>query len=128
MVRSRVIAVSLVCLLLAPVLSSALLAADRAVVRVVVVKTDDAAAYVSEVEKGRALLKRLGTSGVIRVWRARFAGDNTGSVVVAIEYASLAAFAKDDATVSANAEFQTWIKGLDKLRTVVSDSIFEELK
>jgi hypothetical protein len=128
MLKPKVFAVILVCLLLSPILSPPALAADRAVVRVVVVQTDDTATYVREIEKGRAILKRLGTAGTIRVWRARFAGDQTNSVVVAIEYPSLAAFAKDDAAVAADAEYQTWIKGLDRIRKVVADSIYEEMR
>ena len=31
--------------------------------------------------------------------------------------------AKDETTVEANPEYQTWFKGLDKLRTIVSDSL-----
>ena len=103
------------------------LAADT-VARVVVVQTDDVAAYVKEIDKGRAMLKRLGSSGVLRVWQARFAGDATGSIVVAIEHPSLAALAADDAKMAADAEFQAWLKNLGKIRKVVSDSIYTELK
>jgi hypothetical protein len=38
------------------------------------------------------------------------------------------AMAKDEQTVEADADYQTWFKGLDKLRTIVSDSIYNELK
>jgi hypothetical protein len=115
---------------LALVLSAAtpLFAADTVVLRVLVVKTDDPGAYVKEIEKGKALMKRLGASAVIRVWRARFAGDDAGSTVVSIEYPSLAVMAKDEASVEASTEYQTWFKGLDKLRTIVSDSLYAEVK
>ena len=36
--------------------------------------------------------------------------------------------AKDEATVDASTEYQTWFKGLDKLRTILSDSLYTELK
>ena len=115
---------------LALVLSAAtpLFAADTVVLRVLVVKTDDPGAYLKELDKGKALMKKLGASAVIRVWRARFAGDNAGSTVVSVEYPSLAVMAKDEATVDASPEYQTWFKGLDKLRTVVSDSLYTEMK
>jgi hypothetical protein len=108
--------------------STAAFGAEAAVLRVVVVETGDADAYVKQIEQGKALLKRLDSSGVIRVWRARFAGPNAGNVVVSVEYPSIAAFAKDDSKIAADSEYQAWLKGLDKLRKVVSDSLYGELK
>jgi len=108
--------------------SAPLLAADATVLRVVVVNTDNPDAYLKEVEKGRAHNKRLEGSSQIRVWRARFAGEEAGTIVVSIEYPSLAALAKDDAKSAADAEFQAWLKGLDKVRKIVSDSLYTELK
>jgi hypothetical protein len=48
--------------------------------------------------------------------------------VVSAEYPSLADYASDNAKLGANAEFQTWLKGLDKIRKIVSDSLYDELK
>jgi hypothetical protein len=120
--------VLLFCLALILPMATTVFAADQVTLRVAVIKTDNADAYVKELAKGQALLKKLGSSAIIRVWRARFAGDNAGSIVVSVEYPSLMAMAKDEATVEANADYQTWIKGLDKLRTIVSDSLYNELK
>ena len=108
--------------------SPALVGADSVVLRVVVVQTDNVEGYVKDIEKGRAVMKRLESSGVIRVWRARFAGENAGAVTVSVEYPSMAAFAKDDAKVAGDGEYQAWLKGLDKVRKVVSDSLYTELK
>jgi hypothetical protein len=126
MIRSKWIPGLLVLALL--LCSPALFGADSPVLRVVVVQTDNADGYVKEIEKGKAVLKRLESSGVIRVWRAKFAGPNAGSVVVSLEYPSMAAFAKDDAKIAADAEYQAWLKGLDKFRKIVSDSLYGELK
>ena len=120
--------VLLFCLALILPVATTVFAADQVTLRVATVKTDNADAYVKELAKGQALMKKLGSSAIIRVWRARFAGDNAGSIVVSVEYPSLMAMAKDEAMVEANAEYQTWFKGLDKLRTIVSDSIYNELK
>jgi hypothetical protein len=125
--RFKVVALLLVSALLVPV-SATLSAAERVALRVVVVKTDNPDAYVKEIEKGKALLKRIGSGVQLRVWRAQFAGENAGAIVVAAEYPNLAALAKDYAAVSADAEYQAWLKGLDKIRTIVSDSLYEELK
>lgn len=108
-------------------MSATSLAADPTVLRIVAVETRDAEAYLREIEKGRAHLKRLGSPGTIRVWRARFAGAQTGTVVVSIEYPSIAALASDDEKGASDAEFQAWLKGLDKVRKVVSDSLYQEL-
>jgi len=120
--------VLLFCLALILPMATTLFAADQVTLRVATVKTDDADAYVKELAKGQALMKKLGSSAIIRVWRARFAGDNAGAIVVAIEYPSLATMAKDEATVAADADYQTWFKGLDKMRTIVSDSLYSEMK
>jgi hypothetical protein len=101
--------------------------AQATVLRVVVVDTHDVAAYAAEIRKGQAILKRMGSAVHIRVWRARFAGDKTGSVVVALEYPSMIVLAQDEAKAYADLEYTAWLKGLDKLRKVVSDSTYDEL-
>lgn len=103
-------------------------AAQAVVLRVVNVETDDVVAYVKQIEQGQVLLKKLGSNAIIRVWRARFAGPETGSVVVSIEYADLQTFAAEDKKVAADADYQAWLKGLAKMRKVVSDSLYEEQK
>lgn len=101
--------------------------AEAVVLRVVVVETADAAAYAQEVVKVRPILKRLGSAAEVRVWRARFAGPETGTVVVSVEYADLATLAKDEAAAMADPEYRTWLAGLAKMRKVLSDSTYDEL-
>ena len=120
----RRIAIALL-LLLAPPL---ILGAEATVLRVVVVATDGVDAYVKEIERGKAMLKRLESPATIRVFRARFAGSEAGTVVVSVEFPSLTALAASDAKAAADTEYQTWLKGLDKIRKVVSDSLYDELK
>lgn len=103
-------------------------AANPTVVRVVVVETDNLSAYLKELERGKAMLKRLGSPAEIRVFQARFAGPDAGAVVVTVEFPSLAALVESDAKVEADAEYTAWIKGLDKLRKIVSDSLYTELE
>ena len=119
-------ALTLVALLLACCLSAA--PARAAEMRVIVVQTDNLEGYLKEVSHGQAILQRLDASATLRVWRARFAGPNAGTVVVTIEYADLTTYAADDKKTSADAEFKTWIKGLDKYRKITSDSLYDELK
>ena len=102
-------------------------AAEPATLRVVVVQPTDVDAYVKAIEQGRALLKSKGSQGTMRVWRARFAGPDAGAVVVSIEFPNLEALAKDDARFATDPELKSWLQGLDKLRKIVSDSVYNEL-
>ncbi|HEY1252377.1 MAG TPA: hypothetical protein VGH97_14440 [Thermoanaerobaculia bacterium] len=103
-------------------------AADHTVLRVLVVKSESPDAYLKEIDRGRELLKKLGVTATIRVWRARFAGEQAGSIVVSVEYPSMASMAKDEAAIESNPEYVAWYRSLDKLRTVVSDSLYTEMK
>ena len=47
-------------------------------------------------------------------------------MVVSIEYPNMAAFADAVAKTNASSEYQAWLKGLDKVRKIVSDSIYTE--
>jgi hypothetical protein len=120
------IVMAVVVLLTVAGLSSAAFAQKATVLRVVVVKTDDPAAYAQELEKGKQIMKSLGIQGQTRVWQARFAGPDAGMVVATIEYPNMAAFADAAAKTNASSDYQTWIKGLDKIRKIVSDSLYTE--
>lgn len=102
-------------------------AAEAAILRVVVVEPSDTAAYLKAVEQGKALFKSKGNPGIIRAWRARFAGQDAGAVVVSVEYANLETLAKEEARLQTDPEMRAWLQSLDKLRKVVSDSIYEEM-
>ncbi len=65
------------------VASTPAIAADT-VLRVVVVQTDDVAGYIEQVERGKAILKKADSRGVVRIWRADLAGSDTGSIVVVV--------------------------------------------
>jgi hypothetical protein len=123
---TRSVVMAGVILLVVCLASSAAFAQKATVLRVVVVKTEDPAAYTAEIEKGRQLMKSLGIQGQTRVWQARFAGPEAGMVVATIEYPSMAAFADAVAKTNASSEYQAWIKGLDKVRKIVSDSLYSE--
>ncbi len=82
----------------------------------------------AELAKIRATLTRLGGTSTMRTWRARFAGPNAGAIVVSIEYPDMATFAAEDAKVQADAGYRSLLKGLDRIRTITSDSLYEEAK
>ena len=121
--KSTAIAVAL---LIVAALSSAAFAQKTTVLRVVVVKTDDPVAYAQELEKGKVVMKSLGIQAQTRVWQARFAGPDTGMVVATIEYPNMAAFSEAVAKTNASSDYQAWLKGLDKIRKIVSDSLYTE--
>ncbi len=102
-------------------------AANSAWLRVINVKTDNVAAYTAELDKGRAMFKRLGVNVQLHIWRATYAGPNTGSIVVSQEYPSWQAFVDAQAKTTADPQFSAWLAGLDKIRTITSDSIYREL-
>jgi hypothetical protein len=119
-------AMAVVALLFVCAASSAAFAQKATVVRVVVVKTDNPAAYAQEIEKGRQVMKGLGVQATTRVFQARFAGPEAGAVVVSIEYPSMDAFADAYKKTSASSDYQNWLKDLDKVRKIVSDSLYTE--
>ena len=102
--------------------------AEATVLRVVVVETNDVAAYMGQLNTLRANLQRLGSKSTVRAWRARFAGPNAGSIVVAVEYADMATFAAEDSIIAKDAEYQATLKTMSQMRKIVSDSLYEELK
>jgi hypothetical protein len=110
-------------------ISTPLIAQDATVLRVIVVETDNPAAYAKEVqETGQAHLRRLGIRGNVRMWRAKYAGGDSGRMIVSIEYPNLVALAEDDRKIAADPAMRTWIKDLDKIRKIVSDSLYTEAK
>ena len=47
---------------------------------------------------------------------------------VSVEYPNLEALAKDTALMRSDADLRAWLEGLGKIRKIVSDSIYEEIK
>jgi hypothetical protein len=102
--------------------------AEAATLRVLVVETPDVSAYVKSLQDGQALLKSKGSPGQIRAWVARYAGENAGKIIVSVEYPNIEALAKDDMLLRSDAQLRGWQQTLAKMRKIVSDSIYEELK
>lgn len=116
--------------LVAVMVASSFLApvARATVLRVVTVQPENVSAYVKELERGQAIIKKAGGSAILRIWRARYAGADAGTVVVSLEYPDLVTFANDDRKFETDADYQAWFKGLVKMRKLVSDSLYDELK
>jgi hypothetical protein len=102
-------------------------AADTAVSRVIVVQTADVSGYVHEVETLQALLKKAGVPATLRVWRASYAGSDTGSIVVTVEVPNLAGIAKIEDSLKSNPDLAAEMKKINGMRKIVSDSLFDLL-
>jgi hypothetical protein len=64
----------------------------------------------------------------MRAWRATFAGDATGAVIVGLEYpGSLADFATAWQKIQEDKSVSKWLSGLSGLRRIVSDSLYNEI-
>ena len=92
-----------------------------------VVKTDNPAAYAQALEEGKEIMKKAGVAANTRVYQASYAGPDAGAVIAAIEYPSMVALAEAETKLRADKDYVAWIKGLNKIRTIVSDSIYREL-
>ena len=110
------------------VVPATVLADGHTTLRVVAVSTDDVDDYVEELKKGKAMMSKIAPKMEMRAWQATFAGEETGSVIVALEYpGSLAAFASAWEKTLADKKMAAWLAGLGDVRELVSDSIYREL-
>ncbi len=107
--------------------SLAAVAADSTVLRVLAVQTNDVPGYTHEVETLQALYKKAGQPVTLRVWRATFAGADTGTIVVTAEMPNLAALAKMSDSMRSNPEINAEMNKIGGMRKIVSDSLYELL-
>jgi hypothetical protein len=109
------------------IVSLSAVAADTAVSRVIVVQTADVPGYVHEVETLQALLKKANVPATLRVWRASYAGSDTGSIVVTVEVPNLAGIAKIEDSLRTNPDLAAEMKKISGMRKIVSDSLYDLL-
>jgi hypothetical protein len=95
--------------------------------RVIIVQPTDLNAYLHEIDTLRSQFKKAGVAVTLRVWRARFAAAETGTVVVTVEMADLATLARVDALQASSADISATMGRIGKLRKIVSDSLYEGL-
>jgi hypothetical protein len=98
------------------------------VLRVIVVQTNDLKTYRHEVETLQTDFNKAGLSVKLRVWRATYAGPDTGTIVVSVEVPDLATLAKvEQAASQPNSSIGAPMHRIEGIRKIVSDSIYEEL-
>jgi hypothetical protein len=103
------------------------LAASPTTLRVIVVQTADVPAYVHEINTLQAIFKKIGQQVTLRVWRATYAGPETGAVAVTVEVPNFMALAKLNETLQSNPEVAAEMKKIGGMRKIVSDSLYDQL-
>ena len=96
--------------------------------RVIAVQTSDIKTYRHEVEILQDQFKKEGLPVTLRVWRATYAGPDTGTIIVTVEVPDLATLAKiEDAVLKPNSPLSATMKRIEAIRKITSDSLYEEL-
>src|ERR1700677_138733 len=109
-------------------LGSAAALPASATLRVIAVQTLDIKAYRHEVETLQDEFKKEGLPVTLRVWRATYAGPDTGTIIVTLEVPDLATLAKvQDAVMKPNSALGATMKRIEAIRKITSDSLYEEL-
>ena len=88
----------------------------------------NADAVLGEAAKTRAIFKRLGIDATRRYYQATLAGASTGSLVLAIEYPSLVAYATAQQKLAGDDEWQAYVEKLTGQDiSIESNSIWVEV-
>jgi hypothetical protein len=96
--------------------------------RVIVVQTSDIKTYRHEVETLQGEFKKEGLPVTLRVWRATYAGPDTGTLIVTVEVPDLATLAKiEDAVAKPSSALGATMKRIEAIRKIASDSLYEEI-
>jgi hypothetical protein len=109
-------------------LGSAVALPASTTLRVIAVQTSDIKTYRHEVETLQGEFKKEGLPVTLRVWRATYAGPDTGTIIVTVEVPDLATLAKiEDAVMKPNSPLGATMKRIEAIRKITSDSLYEEL-
>jgi hypothetical protein len=117
-----------ICVVTGLALGSAIAASASTTLRVIAVQTSDIKTYRHEVETLQGDFKKEGLPVTLRVWRATYAGPDTGTIIVTVEVPDLATLAKvQDAAMKPNSAVGATMKRIEAIRKITSDSLYEEL-
>ena len=109
-------------------LGSAVALSASTTLRVIAVQTSDIKSYRHEVDILQGQFKKEGLPVTLRVWRATYAGPDTGTIIVTVEVPDLATLAKvEDAVLKPNSALGATMKRIEAIRKIASDSLYEEL-
>ena len=109
-------------------LTSAAALPASTVLQVIAVQTPDIKAYRHEVETLQGEFKKEGLPVTLRVWRATYAGPDTGTIIVTVEIPDIGTLAKiEEAVMKPNSALGATMKRIEAIRKIASDSLYEEL-
>ena len=109
-------------------LTSAAAVSASTVLRVIAVQTPDIKTYRHEVETLQGEFKKEGLPVTLRVWRATYAGPDTGTIIVTVEVPDIGTLAKiEEAVMKPNSALGATMKRIEAIRKIASDSLYEEL-
>jgi hypothetical protein len=98
------------------------------VLRVIAIQTPDIKTYRHEVETLQGEFKKEGLPVTLRVWRATYAGPDTGTIIVTVEVPDIGTLAKiEEAVMKPNSALGATMKRIEAIRKIASDSLYEEL-
>jgi hypothetical protein len=109
-------------------LASAAALPASTVLRVIAIQTPDIKTYRHEVETLQGEFKKEGLPVTLRVWRATYAGPDTGTIIVTVEVPDIGTLAKiEEAVTKPNSALGATMKRIEAIRKIASDSLYEEL-
>jgi hypothetical protein len=98
------------------------------VLRVIAIQTSDIKTYRHEVDTLQGEFKKEGLPVTLRVWRATYAGPDTGTIIVTVEVPDIGTLAKiEEAVTKPNSALGATMKRIEAIRKIASDSLYEEL-
>jgi hypothetical protein len=98
------------------------------VLRVIAIQTPDIKTYRHEVETLQGEFKKEGLPVTLRVWRATYAGPDTGTIIVTVEVPDIGTLAKiEEAVTKPGSALGATMKRIEAIRKIASDSLYEEL-
>jgi hypothetical protein len=103
------------------------MASAASIQRVIIIQSTNLTAYLKEIDTLRSQFKKAGVAVTLRVWRARFAAAEAGTVVVTVEVADLVTLAKLDTLQASDPEISATMERIAKVRKIASDSRYEGL-
>jgi hypothetical protein len=98
------------------------------VLRVIAIQTSDIKTYRHEVDTLQGEFKKEGLPVTLRVWRATYAGPDTGTIIVTVEVPDIGTLGKiEEAVMKPNSALGATMKRIEAIRKIASDSLYEEL-
>lgn len=102
--------------------------AGPAIMRVVVIQTSDLKTYAHELSVEEGMLHKVGVNCTFKVWEAHYAGPDTGTIVVALQFADWDNFTRYLNAGKMHPDLGAQMAKFNpSLRKVLSDSVYEEI-